>query len=76
MDRETSFRFRRSDHFVPILEGEAELKRRPLSYQEADDAHVVLLDRSGEIVAQPHDWFSDTGYRQFEGEIVALLHQK
>ena len=63
------------DHFVPILEGEAERKRL-LSCREADNAYVVLLDRSGEIVGQRHDSFSDTGYRQLQGEIVALLNRK
>jgi hypothetical protein len=63
------------DHFVPILEDEAELKRL-VRYKEPDDAYLVLLGRSGEIVEQRHDSFSDTGYRQFEVEIVALLNQK
>jgi len=63
------------DHFVPILEGEAELKRL-VGYQEADDAYIVLLDRSGEIVGQRHDSFSDPGYRQLQSEIVALGNRK
>jgi hypothetical protein len=63
------------DHFVPILEDEAELKRL-VSYREPDDAYVVLLGRSGQIVGQRHDSFSDPGYRQLHGEILALLDQK
>ena len=63
------------DHFVPILEGEAELKRL-VGYQEADDAYIVLLDRSGEIFGQRHDSFSDPGYRQLQSEIVALGNRK
>lgn len=63
------------DRVVPILEDEAELKRL-VSYKEPDDAYLVLLDRSGQIVAQRHGSFSATGYRQFESEILALLNGK
>jgi len=63
------------DHFVPILEDEAELKRL-VSCQEPDDAYFVVLGRSGEIVEQRHDSFGDTGYRQLQGEILRLLNQK
>jgi hypothetical protein len=63
------------DRFVPILGDEAELKRL-VSYQEPDDAYLVLLDRSGQIVSQRHGSFSATGYRQFESEILALLNRK
>ena len=65
----------RRDRFVPILEDEAELKRL-VSYKEPDDAYLVLLDRSGQIVAQRPGSFSATGYRQFEREILALLNGK
>ena len=63
------------DHFVPILEDEAELKRL-VSYQQPDDAYVVLLDRSGQIVGQRHGSFSDTDYRQLQSELLALLNHK
>jgi hypothetical protein len=63
------------DHFVPILQDGAELKRL-VSYQEPDDAYLVLLDRSGQIVGQRHGSFSDAGYRQFESEVLALLNHK
>ena len=63
------------DHFVPILEDESELKRL-VSYKEPDDAYLVLLDRSGQIVAQRHGSFSATGYRQLQSEIVALVNGK
>lgn len=65
----------RRNRFVPILEDEAELKRL-VSYKEPDDAYLVLLDRSGQIVAQRPGSFSATGYRQFEREILALLNGK
>lgn len=63
------------DRFVPILEDEAELKRL-VSYKEPDDAYLVLLDRSGQIVAQRQGSFSATLCRQFESEILALLKGK
>ena len=63
------------DRFVPVLEDEAELKRL-VSYKEPDDAYLVLLDRSGQIVAQRHGSFSATGDRQFKSEILALLNGK
>jgi len=47
-----------------------------VSYKEPDDAYLVLLDRSGQIVAQRPGSFSATGYRQFEREILALLNGK
>jgi len=65
----------RRDRFVPMLEDEAELKRL-VRYKEPDDAYLVLLDRSGQIVAQRPGSFSATGYRQFEREILALLNGK
>jgi hypothetical protein len=63
------------DHFVPVLEDEAERKRL-VSYPEPDDAYLVLLGRSGQIVEQRHDSFSDPGYRQLHSQILALLNQK
>jgi hypothetical protein len=63
------------DHFVPILDHEAALKRL-VSYQAPDDAYLVLLDRTGQIVGQRHGSFSDTAYRQWQSEILALLDHK
>jgi hypothetical protein len=69
------------DHFVPILQGEAELKKL-VRYKEEDDAYVVTLDSAGQIVAQRHGAFSDAAYAQMRGEIQSLLdrsrldHQK
>ncbi len=41
------------DHFVPILQGEADLKKL-VSYREPDDAYLIILDRAGNIVQQVH----------------------
>ena len=41
------------DHFVPVLQGEAELKKA-VNFGEPDDAYLVALDRTGRIVQQVH----------------------
>ena len=41
------------EHFVPILQGEAELKKF-VNYHEPDDAYLVVLGRKGETLAQTH----------------------
>ena len=64
------------DHFVPILQGEADLKKL-VGYKEADDAYLVTLNAAGQIVQQRHGAFSDAAYAQLRGEIQALLdHSK
>ena len=60
------------DHFVPVLQGEAELKRL-VSYKEADDAYLVTLDSAGQIVQQRHGAVSDPVYAQLRAEIQSLL---
>jgi hypothetical protein len=52
------------DHFVPILSGEAELKKT-VGYKEPDDAYMILLDKSGKIAQQQHGVFKDADYAQF-----------
>lgn len=61
------------DHFVPILQHEAEFKKL-VSYKEPDDAYLVILDPGGQIVQQMHGPFSDTAYEQLRKEIQPLLH--
>ena len=61
------------DHFVPILEGESELKKL-VGYKEADDAYLVVLNTAGEIVWQIHGSFSDSAYGQLRNQIQAQLH--
>jgi len=59
-------------HFVPILQGESELKRL-VAYKEPDDAYLVVLDPSGKIVQQVHGSSSDAAYEQLRKEIQVLL---
>jgi hypothetical protein len=61
------------DHFVPILQGESELKKL-VSYKEPDDAYLVVLDPAGQIVQQLHSPFSDAPYGQLRDKIRALLN--
>lgn len=60
------------DHFVPILQGESELKTL-VSYKEPDDAYLLVLEPTGKIVQQMHGPFSDAAYEQLRKEIKALL---
>jgi hypothetical protein len=64
------------DHFVPILQEEAELKKF-VHYTEADDAYVVVLGRSGETLALSHgNAPSDANYAQVRNTIESALKQK
>ena len=64
------------DHFVPILEKEAELKKFA-HYNEADDAYVVVLGRSGESLAMGHgNGPSDGDYERVRSAVKASLTQK
>ena len=63
------------DHFVPILQGEAELKKL-VHYQEPDDAYLVLLSRGGNIVQQIHGTPTEAKYSQVRSAIESLLNQK
>jgi hypothetical protein len=60
------------DHFVPIVQGEASLKKL-VGYKEADDAYIIILDRSGQIFGQMHGEFSETLYAQFSAQVQKLL---
>jgi hypothetical protein len=59
------------DHFVPILNGEAELKKL-VSYKEPDDAYMVVLNRAGEIAGQIHGPFTDAANSQLRAQIASL----
>lgn len=60
------------DHFVPILTGEADLKKL-VGYKEPDDAYLVLIDRDGKIAAQTHGALTDANYAEFRIRIDSLL---
>ena len=60
------------DHFVPLFEHESELKKL-VGYREPDDAYLVVLDPSGEIVDQVHGTFSDALYARLREALHKLL---
>jgi hypothetical protein len=61
------------DHFVPILQGETSLKKL-VGYKEADDAYLVILDRSGQIAGQMHGPYSEASYTQLAVKVQNLLN--
>jgi hypothetical protein len=63
------------DHFVPILHGEAELKKL-VGYKEPDDAYLIILGRTGNIVKQIHGAANDANIAQVISTIESLLNQK
>lgn len=65
----------RRDHFVPILQHEAELKQF-VRYREADDAYLAVLSRAGNIVEQSHGAPSEANYPRLRAEIESALNQK
>lgn len=62
----------RRAHFVPIVQNESDLKKL-VNYKEPDDAYLVTLDPSGQIVAQTHGPFTDAAYAQFRADLQSLL---
>jgi hypothetical protein len=62
------------DHFVPILQGESELKKL-VSYKEPDDAYLVILGPSGQIVHQVHGPFTEAAYAQLRDKLHMLLNR-
>ena len=63
------------DHFVPILQHEAELKKF-VNYQAKDDAYLVVLDASGQVADQLHRPFSDAAFSQLKSEIQKQLGEQ
>ena len=61
--------------FVPLAKGEAELKKL-VSFKESDDAYLVTLDASGQIVHQRHGPFRDADYAALRAELQAMLNGK
>jgi hypothetical protein len=60
------------NHFVPIVSGEAELKKL-VSYKEPDDAYLILVNRMGKIVEQTHGPFNETAYGELRAKLDLLL---
>jgi hypothetical protein len=63
------------DHFVPLLQGEAELKKL-VGYKEADDAYLVVLGRAGNILEQSHGAPDDANNARLRADLEAALNQK
>jgi len=63
------------ERFVPILQAEAELKKF-VHYSEADDAYVVVLDRTGNILEQSHGSADVTNYSRLRTQIESALQPK
>lgn len=61
------------EHFIPVLHGESELKKL-VGYKEADDAYLVMLDPTGQIVKQMHGPFSDAACAQLRTDIQSQLN--
>lgn len=61
------------DHFVPIVTGEAAIKKLVM-YQEPDDAYLVVLNRAGKIVWQQHGPLNDAAYARLRAQVESLLH--
>jgi hypothetical protein len=62
-------------HFVPILQGEAELKKF-VHYNEPDDAYLVVLSRTGNVVDLSHGVPNDADYSKLRKTIDSGLNQK
>jgi len=62
----------RRTHFVPIVQNEFELKKL-VHYKEPDDAYLVTLDASGQVMSQTHGPFTDGAYAQFRTDLQSLL---
>ncbi len=63
------------DHFVPVVQGEADLKKL-VGYKEKDDAYLIILGRAGNIVQQIHGTPNDANTAQLKSTIESLLKQK
>jgi hypothetical protein len=68
-------RANRRAHFVPILQHERELKQF-VHYKEPDDAYLVVLDSSGQVVLQRHGPFNDVAFTQLKKDIQSLLNRQ
>jgi hypothetical protein len=62
----------RRARFVPIVQNESGLKRL-VNYKEPDDAYLVTLDPTGQVVAQMHGQFTDAAYAHCRTDLQSLL---
>ena len=59
-------------NFVPIMHNEAGLKKL-VSYQEPDDAYLIVLDRTGKIAYQTQGGPDASGYAELRKKLQDLL---
>jgi hypothetical protein len=63
----------RQDHFLIVVQGEAELKKA-VAFSESDDAYVLLLDGTGDVRWRAHGAVSDAAFRELEEQVEKLKH--
>ena len=59
-------------NFVPVMHSKAELKKL-VGYQEADDAYLVVLDRSGKVAYLTHCATPELRYAELRTWLENLL---
>jgi hypothetical protein len=59
-------------NFIPVMHNEAELKHL-VNYKEADDAYLVVLNRTAKIVYQTHSGPDASGYPELRAKLQSLL---
>ena len=59
-------------NFIPVMHNEADLKKL-VSYKPEDDAYIVVLDPTGEVVFQTHGGPEATGYPELRAKLQGLL---
>ena len=57
---------------VTVVHQEAELKKL-VNYSAADDAYIVVLDRSGKVAYQTHGSTVDSAYVELHAKVQSLL---
>lgn len=63
------------DHFVIVLHAENELKKF-VGFEQLDDAYLVILDASGDVVKQLHGAPNPATYTQLAQKLDSLLSRK
>jgi hypothetical protein len=58
--------------FIPVLHN-AEQLQKLVGYKAEDDAYIVVLDHSGNLVYQTHGASVDSGYSELRAKVQSLL---
>ena len=59
-------------NFLPVVHNEAELQKL-VGFEEADDAYIIVLDRSGKVAYQTHGASVGPAYVEFRSALAGLL---